>query len=260
MSDSAETEQERRKRWKDCLEAGIDRAEYPIIIITFSRGWASAARPVLARGIDKREYVIKGQQAGRQIVNVQVVARLGMAIGAPVGEPCIVEISEELIAEDSKFSYLTPGTAHATLYIPESSAEREQVNYTNQPENRERFALLILLYGWVYANDYQFIYKNARPNLVYSVDHGHFFPGGPEWNQRDLLQAASAEINLRLVSNCQLKLEDINQGLMLLDAVSEESIIQAVAAPPREWGLTIDERVILVEYLVKRRQDLLALL
>jgi len=181
-----------------------------------------------------------------------------MAIGAPVGEPCIVEISEELIAEDSRFSYLTPGTAHATLYIPKCSSQREEINYTNQPENRERFALLILLYGWVYANDYQFIYENARPNLVYSVDHGHFFPGGPEWKQRDLLEAASAEINPRLVSNCKLKLEEIRQGLGLLDAVSEETIIQAVAAPPSEWGLTIDERVTLVEYLVKRRQDLLA--
>jgi len=258
VSDSAETKQQARKRWKDCLEAGIDRGEDPIIIITFRSGWDSAARPVLARGIDKREYVIKGQQAGRQIVNDQVVARLGMAIGAPVGEPCIVEISEELIAEDSRFSYLTPGTAHATLYIPKCSSQREEINYTNQPENRERFALLILLYGWVYANDYQFIYENARPNLVYSVDHGHFFPGGPEWKQRDLLEAASAEINPRLVSNCKLKLEEIRHGLPLLDAVSEETIIQAVAAPPSEWGLTIDERVTLVEYLVKRRQDLLA--
>jgi hypothetical protein len=85
VSDSAETKQERRKRWKDCLEARIDRAEDPIIIITFRRGWDSAARPVLARGIDTEEYVIKGQQAGRKIVNDQVVARLGMAIGAPVG-------------------------------------------------------------------------------------------------------------------------------------------------------------------------------
>jgi hypothetical protein len=260
VSDRAETNQEKRIRWEGCLEAEIDRAEDPIILITFRSGWNSAARPVLARGIDKCEYVVKGQQAGRQIVNEQVVARLGMAIGAPVGEPCIVEISEELIAEDSRFSYLTPGTAHATLYIPQCSSEREAVNYTNQPENRERFALLILLYGWLYPNDYQFIYKNARPNLVYSVDHGHFFPGGPEWKQHNLLEAASAEIDQRLVLACKLKLEDIKRQLQVLDAVSEETIIQAVAAVPREWGLTIDERVTLVEYIVKRRQDLLALL
>lgn len=74
-----------------------------------------------------------------------------------------------------------------------------------------------------------------------------------------MLQAPSAEIDPRLVSNCKLKPENISQGLLLLDAVSEETIIQAVAAPPSEWGLTIDERVTLVEYLVKRRQDLLAL-
>lgn len=132
MSDRAETNQEKRIRWKGCLEAEIDRAEDPIILITFRRGW-----------------------------------------------------------------------------------------------------------DWVYANDYQFIYQNARPNLVYSVDHGHFFPGSPEWKQRDLLEADSADIDRSLVSACKLKLEDIK--LRALDAVSEETIIQAVAAVPREWGLTIKE-------------------
>jgi hypothetical protein len=45
-----------------------------------------------------------------------------------------------------------------------------------------------------------------------------------------------------------------------LDQVSEDKIIQAVAAPPIEWGLTMEERVTMVEYLVKRQKELINLL
>ncbi len=72
-----------REHWKQKLNDELLQAEEPILVITIRRGWNSAARPVLVRGIDKKEYVIKGQQAGRQIINDQVVARLGVAMGAP---------------------------------------------------------------------------------------------------------------------------------------------------------------------------------
>jgi hypothetical protein len=257
MSYSAETEQESRERRRIALERAIAEAEEPTILITFRHQWESAARPFLARGINGQEYVVKGQQAGRQIINDQIVARLGVIMGAPVGQPCIVEISEDLISEDLQFSYLTPGTAHATRYIPNCFDDIEERHYTAQSENRPRFALLSVLYGWVYANDYQFIYQKARPNLVYSVDHGHFFPNGPEWRENNLLNAPSAGINQRLARACQLKLEEIEPALLALNAVDEQNIVQAVASPPQEWSLTLDERVTLVEYLLRRQQELL---
>ena len=80
-------------------------------------GWRTKAEPVLLKCNDGREYVVKGQQAGRQIVNDQITARLGFAIGAPVGEPKIVEVSAELIAIEPRLSHIPSGTAHATLFI-----------------------------------------------------------------------------------------------------------------------------------------------
>lgn len=257
---NSENELTTRTRWQQALEQAIAQPEEPILAITFRRGWNSAARPVLVRGIDKNEYVIKGKQAGRQIINDQVVARLGLTIGAPVGKPQLVEISAELIAEDPSYDYLTPGTAHGTLYVADCFDDRETGKYASQSENRARFALLSVLYGWVYSGDPQFIYKKARPNLVYSVDHGHFFPGGPNWTASNLQQAPDAELDRYLVSTCKLTSEEIEQALLVLNTVTEDVIIQAVAAPPSEWGLTIDERVTLVTYLLKRKQELLALL
>ncbi len=228
MSYSIKAEEKNREKWRASLESAMTDPEEPVIAITFRRGWNSAARPVLVRCIDKNEYIIKGQQAGRQIINDQIVARLGVAIGAPVGQPEIIEISQELIEEDSAFSYLTPGTAHGTIYIADCFDDRETRQYANQQKNRPRFALLCVLYGWTYGQDHQFIYKKTRPNLVYSVDHGHFFPGGPNWTENNLRQAPIPELDKRLLSTCNLTQDEIEQALLVLKAVDEETIIQAV--------------------------------
>ncbi len=259
MSESENIENS-RENWKRKLSDELSQPEDSILAITIRRGWNSAARPVLARGIDKKEYVIKGQQAGRQVINDQVVARLGVAMGAPVGQPAIMEISSDLIEEDPNFNYLAVGTAHGTIFIADCSDDREPVNYINQSENRARFALLCVLYGWVYSNDCQFIYKKSRPNLVHSVDHGHFFPGGPNWTKSDLTQAPQAELDQFLYKRCKFTKDEISSALQALSSVSEKTIIQAVAAPPSEWGLTLDERVTLVEYLTRQQQQLLTFL
>lgn len=251
-------------RWSQAIASEMDKPEEPVLIVALRRSWNSAARPVLARGIDKQEYVVKGQQAGRQIINDRIVATLGMAMNAPVGEPRIVEISDELLAEEPHYRYLTPGTAHATVFIPGCSDDREPIQYAIQLENQARFAAISILSAWIHGNDLQFIYRKIRPNLVYSVDHGHFFPGGPNWKVEYLSQALEigAEIDRRFLSLCQLRLEsdEIRMALESLSLVEEQTIIKAVASPPIEWGLTITERVSLVNYLLRRQQDLISLL
>lgn len=97
MTDETSVDEQDRRRWKLALEKFLENPEEPVILIEIRRQWNSSARPVLARGIDKCEYVVKGRQAGRQIIVDQVVARLGLAMGAPVGKPQIVEISQELL-------------------------------------------------------------------------------------------------------------------------------------------------------------------
>lgn len=183
------------------------------------------------------------------------MARLGLAMGAPVGQPQIVEIGTELL--DVNFSFLSPGKAHATRFIANCFDDRDTIKYKNHEENRPRFALLSVLFGWVYSQDQQFIYQKNHPNLVYSVDHGHFFPGGPDWKESDLTSAPTSVVDKKLVSSCGLTNNDIRQALIALKTVTEETIIQAVASPPDEWGITIEERVAMVEYLVKRQQELL---
>lgn len=255
-----ETDQEKRAKWRQLLERAISNPEDPLIVTAFRKGWNSSARPVFVRCIDKKDYVIKGQQAGRQIINEQIVARLGKIMGAPVAEARIVEISSDLIEIEPQFDYLTPGTAHGTLFIKDCFDDRDVMKYREQIKNRSRFALLSVLYGWISAQDHQFIYHKTQPNLVYSVDHGAFFPNGLQWTEDDLRTAPKAKIDSLLSSRCRLTEDELQEALEKLEMVTEDDIIRVVAVPPQEWRFTMEERVTMVEYLIRRQQELLELL
>lgn len=255
MCVSTEDREEKRQRWQSLLEDWAERREKPLRAITFREGWRTKARPVLVKCDDDNEYVAKGQQAGRQIVNDQIVARLGLAIDAPVGEPRIVDVTD-LAAIEQRLSHIAPGTDHGTRFISDCFDEYTPIA-TSEPANRPRLARLSVLYGWVFANDWQFLFRKNPPRLIYSVDHGHFFPDGPDWSEKTLLEAPCAEL-APCFEDCYLTQEEIGEALQALESVTEEKIIQAVSSPPDEWGLTMGERVTLVEYLTRRKQELLA--
>ena len=254
-------EEQDRLRWRLALEDFLQNPEEPVLITTIRRALTSSSRPVFARGIDKCEYIVKGivkgWQSDRRIINEQIVSRLGLAMGAPVGKPQIVEISSELLELDPEFSFLAPGKAHATHFIPDCFDNRDASQYKDHSGNRERFALLSVLFGWVHSQDEQFIYQKTHPCLVHSVDHGCFFPGGYTWTRESLQQASDPEVDRKLILSCSLKEDEIKLALSALRGVTEEMIIQAVASPPDEWGITIEERMVMVEYLIKGQQLLL---
>lgn len=255
MNDS-ESEQFSRSRWQEALEIALKTPERPVQAQTYRQGWKTKAQPVRLSCDDGKSYVVKGRQAGRQIVNDQIVARLGQAMGAPVGEPKIINFPAELINSNRNLSHIPPGTAHGTLWIPDCFDSWELIA-TSEPFNRLRLSLLAVLYGWVYAGDRQFLFLYDPPRFIYSVDHGHFFPGGPDWTENALREAPDARLDDFFLSECSFTDREIERSLSQLQAVREEEIVRAVASPPVEWGLTIDERVTLVEYLITRQQQLL---
>jgi len=254
-----------RDRWQKALEVLLAEPIEPIQILTLRpKVWKSATRPFLARGEDKQEYIVKARHADRsierQMFNDQIVARLGVIMNAPVGKPSLVEISTELIELSPQYSYILSGIAHGTEFIKDCSDDRELFNHIKVPENRERFALLCVLYSWVYARDHQFIYSKTKPNLVYSVDHGHFFIGGPDWTVERLTQEHhDLEIDSILLKNCKLTEQELKPALIACEAVTENDILNVVASPPCEWNITMDDRMALVEYLTSRQKKIKAL-
>jgi hypothetical protein len=190
------------------------------------------------------------------IITDHLVGRVGELLEAPVGHVALVNVPAELIAgQGSQLAHVAPGVSHGSKWIP-GCTDREGVAHTQLPENRVRFARLAVLYGLFGANDHQFIYRLATPHLVHSVDHGHFFPGGPDWTLEKLSNASDPEADNSVVSGCGISSEELVVASESLSSLHEEAIIDIVASPPTEWVLSLDERSGLMKYIVGRRDAL----
>jgi hypothetical protein len=230
---------------------------------TFLRRWDSFSRPVALKCDNDREYVVKGRCTDRQVeralVNEQVVGYLAQMLGAPVPPIDQVNVPQELVSAEPRMQHLRPGVAHAIHFVPDCS-DRSGLDHTTVPENRPRFASLAILFGWMGGGDQQLIYSNNPPRLVHSVDHGHFFAGGPDWTPAGLAAAEDEAVQPHpYFAGCFLGEADLREPLRRLALMNLSVIAAAVALPPDEWQIDLAARVSLAVYLGKRRDTLLRL-
>jgi hypothetical protein len=223
-----------------------------VIAETFIEKFGTASQAVRLACDDGNEYVVKSRDAGRMIVTDQIVGRIGIASGAPVGTPALVEVPMSLIQAEPEMAHMSAGIAHGSRWIPGCT----QGGVDHCSTNRARFADLALLYGWAIASDHQFIYENDAPRLVHSVDHGHFFAGSTGWTVDTLSNAPTAEPDPTLISGCTLTDQELDDAKEKLAVVDDDAIAGAVASPPEDWGITQDERLAVAEYLAIRRDML----
>lgn len=247
--------------WRTMIDSAMLRPPRSVSAMTrIPHPWNdSFARPRLVRCNDGNQYVIKGQQkGGRALVTEQVVARLGAIIGAPVVPVSIVDLPPDLVKDDSELSHMPAGLCHGCRYVPKCT-DKAWVRPNDLAPYRASFALLAMLYGWVIPDDHQVIYSTVPPPALYSVDHGHFLPGGPgTWNAGTLAAAPIAAPDARIVNDCQLTQTELEAAVTPLRGVTNESLAEIVAVSPRDWLPSIDDRVALAEYLAARRDTLVS--
>lgn len=226
---------------------------------TFLKKWNTFSNPVAVRCSDGKEYVLKSSNTrGKAIVTDQIVGRLGNLISAPVPMVLIVDVPQELIDIEPKLSHFPPGPAHACHRVPDCT-ERKLFDHAKEDENRDRFASLAVLYGWTVASDHQMIYENDEPHLVWSVDHGHFFPGTYNWTPKSLKKATSAAPDQRVMNAAGLSITDLDEVLSRIKGVSAEHLASVIAAIPESWNITEAERIAAASFLYRRRKELLKL-
>jgi hypothetical protein len=243
--------------WRALFEAAAAVQQVSITAETFVRAWPSASKPVAVKCTDGNTYVIKGSNAGRQAVNDCIVAKLAALVVAPVPPSALIAVPEELRLATPEMSHLTPGVAHGSR-VMEDCNEREAFSHCDAGDNRQRFASIAILYGWLGANDRQFIYGKNAPYRVYSVDHGHFFgPGNPDWTIAHLAAAPAAAPDHDTVAACAITNEQLSAACGNLHDVTAEQIATAVGSVPRGWPVSVDEQVALCAYLEKRRVELI---
>jgi hypothetical protein len=247
-------------QWRQLIAEAAAKRPAPIKAHTYrNKKWGSASAPVVLGCEDGHDYVVKGQQAGRAIINEQIVGRLGAELGAPVGQVNLIEVPADLIGMQADLKHMPAGVSHGSRLIPGCS-DRQWIAHHDVPENKQRFAALAVLYGWIPAGDHQLIYRQTAPHVVFSVDHGHFFPGGPNWTVAGLNGAGPAVLYGELMSGCKITREELRTVEDRLRTVSVTTIAEAIATPPDTWNITVEERVAVAAYLATRKEQLLATL
>src|SRR5262249_28807405 len=158
-------------------------------------------------------------EVARMMIADHVVGRAGRLLGAPVPDVAFIEVPAELIMAQAEMANLIPGIAHGSRFI-DNTTDRDVLSHVAEPDNRPRFALLAVSYGWAHAADHQFIYEKTSPHRVYSHDHGHFFPPGPQgaphWSSASLASHHNADLDMALVQGCTLTLEEIDVAIARL--------------------------------------------
>jgi hypothetical protein len=207
--------------------------------------------------VGNRHFVAKGTRNQKGLVAEHVVGRLGQLLEAPVGEVALIEIPEALRAQP-EVANMGAGLAHGTRFI-ENLTNREAIAYIDVSENRVRFARLCALYSLAGASDHQLFYSTNSPRVVYSLDHGHFFPGGPNWTV-DSLRAAPPACVDGWFGGANLTNVELAEARSKLESIADADISDVLGGPPPEWPFTQEERNALDIYLKARRDKLLTVL
>jgi hypothetical protein len=215
------------------------------------------SQPAIVRCDNKQQYVVKCPVASdHSVANDQVIARLATLLQAPTGIPALVHLSDEFIDANPPIAHFQAGYAHATIYIPDL-IDTNYIVYEREPENRQRYSRLAVLYGWLRAADRQLCYEAAAPNLIWSLDH-HRFLGGERWTAMSVLDMSDCFPDQWIQRNAGLSASELANIASRLPSVDLQTIAQAVAFPPDDWAITMDERIALAECILLRRDHMVA--
>jgi hypothetical protein len=140
-----------------------------------------------------------------------------------------------------------------------NSTEQQGLQHGDIAENKARFLAIATLYGWIGSSDDQFIYDNTDPRLVHTVDHGHFFPGGPDWTADSLATASpDAVLHQPVLDYCPPTKEEVAVVEAVLTSITDDEIAAAVSSVPADWVVSAEERSAVTNYLIARRDTLAA--
>lgn len=239
---------------KEALPAEITNAH------TYLRTrFSSVSKPALMACSDGQEYVVKSianPLLHRAMANDQVIGRTAVAMNAPVPPVSLVKVPQGLVDGQPELADFVSGVTHGSRYMPDASKTRQGFAHLTVPENRRRFASLAMLYGLAFVqHDHQFFYQDGT-HYVWSFDHGHCFPDGPNWSVASLRAAPDATPDETIVRNCGLSPMELAIEKPSLAGVTTDVIATAIGAVPAAWGVSPAEKVELAVYLEGRRDRL----
>jgi len=265
------------KEWEARIKAEVAQIGVATRRAThYALQYGSAQAPARFMCDDGNLWVSKGPSGGHSAASEIVVSAMGQALDAPVPEFCYLEVSKVLVMRTPELKQFGGGAPykHGTWFgaryvegvediLAGGNILQDQKKsiclYTDLRENRRRYALLAFLYGWAGTwSDQQFIFDTHDPCHVHSVDHGHFFPGQNGWTADSLRNHTErARLEPMIVDQVKFTGTELHGAARQFGRVDREGVIGAAVARPLEaWGVTMEDRVALAQYLSRRGDEL----
>ena len=236
----------------------VNRSSSPIgataqLMLQQSRGGTSGA--FLVRADDGNRYwckALNNLQSPEVLANEQIVGNLGVLIGAPVCPVRPIYIPNALVGLEFKAGTgrtLEEGWSSGSLAV-EPATETHDLASRNRDDNPRRQAGIYAFYDWLGGSDPQWLTVGSEL-MYYSHDHGHYFPGGPNWSKTSL--QASAGAPNRLATPPQgLDQTELDRLATAIEAVVETEVVTVLNGLPRSWPPDDDALDALIDYVLAR--------
>ena len=226
---------------------------------TFVNRLRSASQPVVVVCGNGETYHLKAMQPANAAMPwvataEQVVGRIGTLIGAPVPDVRHVDVPQDLVNAEPEMSHMTCGLAHGSRTIPNTS-DKLGVQTAGSQRNREAYSALGVLYGWTVAGDPQLIRTMDAAQDVYSVDHGYFFPGGPNWNAGSLGGREAARPDQQFLVN-GAEPNKVDEAIVRAKGVTDAQLAGLIGSSCPAWGVPLTDLVALAKFLSHRRDTM----
>ncbi|HZV73776.1 MAG TPA: hypothetical protein VFF79_08685 [Conexibacter sp.] len=189
-------------------------------------------------------------------VNEQVVARLGQMIGICVPDPVLVKLDGIAGWEFRRGHVVEAGWAHGCAAVA-GALETRVLGHRSDDDNRVRHAGFYGLMDWLAGGDPQWLYSAPAENAYFSHDHGHFFPGGPDWTPASLASTGTGEHGLGVPAT-GLDPDEVARLADAIEAVTKDEIDGVMSKIPLEWLVADDDLAALSDFLEARRAPVAA--
>lgn len=195
-----------------------------------------ASASFLVRADDGRDYwckAVNNPSSTRIPTNEQVVGRLATIIGVAVPELMLVDITGIAGWEFSPGRTVEPGWAHGSTPV-EACVETRDLQHRTDNDNRVRHVGFYALMDWFAGGDQQWLYSGIEQNAYYSHDHGHYFPGGPNWTPAALQATSTSAVSLG-VPAADLDDAEVARVADAIERVSRGEIDAELSKIPADW-------------------------
>ncbi len=243
-----------RADWQNALAGSRAAGGDLSLVAALKQSQAGSSGAFLASASDGNRYWVKplnNRQTERVPISEQIVGRAGALIGAPTCEVHTVEIKQDLEGwEFRQGAKLAVGIAHGSRLV-QDAAETRQLERRTQDENSARHVFLLALYDWCWGADPQWLMALSDDSRFYSHDHGHYFPGGPNWQEAELVRVVD-EPHEFPDSNHLLSREAAGEVAAALHALTRAMLLHAIRAIPPAWPVSNSELECIGFFLERR--------